>query len=295
MRETVRVFRCGRRSIKRTSDPDWPKPTTSPLVTVGSSVGSYGTQFSPRMEQDVQPKKATSDALSHMYDFLEWNSPIEKGEDEDLDEVAARNFRLASLSGHIKDEARAGVRQRLIQEKESEDNAAVEALTMFAMMDLDGDGVVTEEEFRAYLARFSYTEAASTRIFKIFTALDADENGEISVEKVRTLIGSLVDLAYFVEGSSIAPWTKVGHAEADRIFDDIDANGDGEISSTELHSYLKRIGYSEIASDNVLRSLDSNDDGKLSRSEVSDGFKKYLALREAVMTLVNPGHVWLSQ
>lgn len=253
-----------------------------------STLARGGTQFSPRMKPDVQPKKAAaSDALSHMYDFLE--SPIEKGEEQNFEEVAARNFRLASLK------ARAGVRQRLIQEKESEDNAAVEALTMFAMMDLDGDGVVTEEEFRAYLARFSYTEAASTRIFKIFTALDVDENGEISIEKVRALIGSLVDLAYFVEGSSIAPWTKVGHAEADRIFDDIDANGDGEISSTELHSYLKRIGYSEIASDNVLRSLDSNDDGKLSRSEVYDGFKKYLALREAVMTLVNPGHVWLSQ
>lgn len=168
-----------------------------------------------------------------------------------------------------------------------EDTAAVEAVTMFAMMDLDGNGVVSEAEFRTYLARFSYTESASTRIFK---ALDANGDGEICVDEVR-------ELASFADGNSnsaLGKNRKFGDAvlvearrsESDRMYDTIDDNGDGEISSAELRTYLMGNGYTEIASDAVLRSLDSNDDGKLCRSELSDGFEKYSKMRQAVMELV---------
>jgi len=167
-----------------------------------------------------------------------------------------------------------------------EDPAAV-GMTMFAMMDLDGNGVVSEAEFRRYLARFKYTEAASTRIFK---ALDADGDGEISV-------GEISELATFVdENSNTALGTgarfsdallvEARRSKADKIFDIVDENGDGEISSAELRAYLMADGYTEIASDAVLHSLDSNDDGKLSRSELCDGFEKYSKMRQAVMELV---------
>lgn len=205
-------------------------------------------------------------------------SPTLTKEDEEkgyLAAVAAGDFGPATRPTFLTEEA-----------TEKEDPAAV-AMTMFAMMDLDGNGVVSEAEFRRYLARFKYTEAASTRIFK---ALDADGDGEISV-------GEISELATFVdENSNTALGTgarfsdalliEARRSKADKIFDIVDENGDGEISSAELRAYLMADGYTEIASDAVLHSLDSNDDGKLSRTELSDGFEKYSKMRQAVMELV---------
>lgn len=164
---------------------------------------------------------------------------------------------------------------------------AEEAVTMFALMDLDGNGKVSEEEFRTYLSQFSYTPKAATRIFN---AMDANGDGEISLNETQ-------ELARFVDGNSRtaipggmrfgdAKFIKSVHAEADRMFDIVDENGDGEISSEELLTHLKSLGYSEIASEAVMRSLDSNTDGKLSRSELQTGFEKYSALRQAVVELV---------
>ena len=70
------------------------------------------------------------------------------------------------------------------------------------------------------------------------------------------------------------------------MFDAMDINSDGEISSVELGDYLLDHGYTAIASDAVLRSLDSNEDGALSRTELRTGFLKYSALRQAVVALV---------
>lgn len=194
--------------------------------------------------------------------------------------------RLATDGGLAKVEA----------EREAEDVATAEAVTMFAMMDLDGDGVVTEKEFATYLAAFSYTQSASSRIFK---ALDANGDGEISVSEVCEMVN-------FVHGASnaspsaldgsgvskaeVSELVRRRRDEADRMFDIIDQNGDGEISGTELKTYLVGVGYSKIAAESVLRSLDTNDDGIISRFELFDGFEKYSALRTKCLSASRDWH-----
>lgn len=161
-----------------------------------------------------------------------------------------------------------------IQEPQQED--AADALTMLAVMDLDGNGGVSPAEFGDYLAQYSYTEKASQ---KIFSALDANGDGEISLEE-------LTRLASFASAAPAPELVEQVNAEADAMFDAIDINQDGSISSAELGGHLMDIGYTAIASDAVLRSLDSNKDGVLSRIELRTGFLKYSALRQAVVALV---------
>ena len=62
---------------------------------------------------------------------------------------------------------------------------------------------------------------------------------------------------------------------ADAVFDMIDENGDGEISSLELRKHLRAKGYSEASCDGVFSALDLNGDGALSREELRLSFEKY--------------------
>ena len=110
-----------------------------------------------------------------------------------------------------------------------EQQDAADALTMFAVVDLDGNGAVSKEEFRDYLAQYSYTESAST---KIFTALDANGDGEISLDEFKELAILAMKPSARACGAD---------AEANVMFDTIDVNGDGEISAVELQCHLRSL------------------------------------------------------
>lgn len=60
--------------------------------------------------------------------------------------------------------------------------------------------------------------------------------------------------------------------EANRIFDAIDANGDGELSLTELRGHLSGGSMMPSSVDRLFESLDTNADGVLSRAEFQQGF-----------------------
>merc|ERR1719409_848363 len=63
-------------------------------------------------------------------------------------------------------------------------------------------------------------------------------------------------------------------AEADEVFDAIDANGDGAISLEELRSHLAGLGYSSAAVQAMFDGLDTNGDGSVSRDELRAGFQR---------------------
>ena len=63
-------------------------------------------------------------------------------------------------------------------------------------------------------------------------------------------------------------------AEADEVFDAIDANGDGAISLEELRSHLAGSGYSPAAVQAMFDGLDTNGDGSVSRDELRAGFQR---------------------
>ena len=63
-------------------------------------------------------------------------------------------------------------------------------------------------------------------------------------------------------------------AEADEVFDAIDANGDGAISLEELRSHIAGSGYSPAAVQAMFDGLDTNGDGSVSRDELRAGFQR---------------------
>lgn len=166
----------------------------------------------------------------------------------------------------VQGRARSPLQMQSIHE-ENEDIAAVEAAAFFTIIDLDGDGIVTMEEFQKYLAAFGYARSASTGIF---LTLDTDLDAKISIDEIRELVGS---------GDGRLATTLLRRIETTQMFRIIDENSDGEISAAELRSYLIGIGYTEARAEAVLRSIDSNSDGKISEEELFDGFEKFSALR----------------
>jgi hypothetical protein len=58
---------------------------------------------------------------------------------------------------------------------------AASARTAFSLLDLNGDGAVSESEFSRYMVEYKYTASATE---KIFAELDTDSNGELSIDEL---------------------------------------------------------------------------------------------------------------
>ena len=66
------------------------------------------------------------------------------------------------------------------------------------------------------------------------------------------------------------------HAEADALFDSIDANADGSISVEELYAYLCNVGFaSASAVGNIFDFFALDRSGQLTRDELRESFVKY--------------------
>ena len=76
------------------------------------------------------------------------------------------------------------------------------------------------------------------------------------------------------------------HAEADSMFDVVDLDADGEITTAELRTHVLSHDYSAEGADAVFRSLDEDGNGSLDREELRSGFLKYSMLRQAIIAVV---------
>ena len=172
------------------------------------------------------------------------------------------------------------IRMTSVSEPLCQDEAGIrlDAEMAFKLLDLDGDREISRDELGSYLTRYRYTESAIT---KIFTALDLDGNGVLTTTELQD---GLVD--YCKCEQCEAKFYDETLAEADAIFDQIDDNGDGEVSGAELRQHLASIGYAEPAVDAIFQSLDSDDDGVISQEELRVGFLSYAAVRQAIVAVV---------
>jgi len=161
---------------------------------------------------------------------------------------------------------------------QDEDAIKADAQVAFGLLDLDGNGEVSVDEFQTYMRQFRYTESA---IDKIYDALDMDDCGQINLADLQD------GLAEYCRCSKCEPkFVDEVHAEADLMFALVDANGDGAISMSELRAHLLSHGYTEPAVGAVWRSLDANSDGELSQAELRAGILKYSRLSQANVAVV---------
>jgi len=153
---------------------------------------------------------------------------------------------------------------------------------IFSLIDIDGNGAVTQEEISSHLSAAGYTEKVC---MQIFTKMDTNKDNEISKSEFRSgmvEIKALQTAPGF--GNYNAEFLDEIYEDADQVFQSADIDNDGEIEESELKSHLRRTlpQYTEEAVNNIFRLLDQDGDKKISREELRDAFVRCSALRQAI-------------
>jgi Ca2+-binding EF-hand superfamily protein len=132
-------------------------------------------------------------------------------------------------------------------------------LVQFFQADLDGDGVVTEDELRRWFKYGFYSkevrpapgktvdETIEDKVHENMVA-DADHDGRVTFAEALSYANSLPDIgalaaggfhqlmALVPEGKSVLTKEDLD-AVAEKLFHDVDSNGDGTVSADELKNY----------------------------------------------------------
>jgi len=169
----------------------------------------------------------------------------------------------------------------MVEASTADDTIHADADAIFAIIDIDGDGTISEAELVAHLTGAGYTEVA---VSKIFEKLDTNQDGVLSRDELR---------AGFVQYSPLRSAPGLGsynsqfiaeiHADADNLFNAVDIDGNEAISETELRIHLRSYsGYSDPAITAMFEMLDVDLSGEISKAELREAFVKYSALRQAI-------------
>jgi len=95
----------------------------------------------------------------------------------------------------------------------------------------------------------------------------------------RPFVGTCLNVATDNEDSNLDMETI--NRDADAIFNIIDADGNGFISSKELIDHLSDAGYTEVVTKKIFSKMDKNNDGEISKEEFQKGLILLAALRSA--------------
>jgi Ca2+-binding EF-hand superfamily protein len=152
---------------------------------------------------------------------------------------------------------------------------------IFRVIDEDGDASISLEEFMGHMGKSGYADDAMR---KIFAALDTNKDGAISQDEFRS---GLVKFSQLRSAPGLGEFNlqfvKEIHADSDFLFNSIDIDGNGTISKDELKKHLSRTSkYSDPAINKIFRMLDANKDGEISKAELREAFVRYSALRQAL-------------
>jgi Ca2+-binding EF-hand superfamily protein len=143
---------------------------------------------------------------------------------------------------------------------------------VFAAMDADGDGYLTEGDFRALTARWitlrgdgDHTQLTTVMMGWWATLRDAAGTGQVAIDDVLTVVDQLGQMPQAVTGT------------AEAMFEAVDENADGRISPAEYRQLIEAWNGRETDTSEVFTLLDLNQDGYLSRSEFTGHWTEFWA------------------
>jgi Ca2+-binding EF-hand superfamily protein len=150
---------------------------------------------------------------------------------------------------------------------------------VFGAMDADGDGYLTEDDFRALTARWLElrgTDAGTSDGHKLAAVMmgwwrtlvavsDRNHAGQVTLDEVLSVVEQLPGMPGAVTGT------------ADAMFEAVDENGDGAISADEYHRLIEAWSGTETPTDDVFALLDLDGDGRLSRDEFTGHWFEFWA------------------
>jgi len=183
------------------------------------------------------------------------------------------------------------------QNMELIDQLRHDANVIFSILDADGSGYISREEFSNHLRQAG---CSGNFVDKLFDKMDFDGDGAISPDEFRTLyltVPSLRTLPGMGQKEIVEEekdQTKDAEdyetimAAADQVFQSLDSDDSGSIDLVELKAFMSHRGtdgapaFQDKAMENIFDLLDMNRDRRISKLEFRGAFWRYSALRQAL-------------
>lgn len=144
---------------------------------------------------------------------------------------------------------------------------------MFSKIDGNGDGAIDEAELSEILQEASSGQAGGVEA--LFTALDTDGGSGVTQDEFTTAMESVLQQLHSQVGGGHMP--PPPPPDAEDMFAETDADGDGAISATELSGALEaRTAQTSRASpdaDELFAQLDGDGDGSITQEELRAGLE----------------------
>jgi len=135
---------------------------------------------------------------------------------------------------------------------------------LFNEIDVSGDGDISKREFNELLVKLGLRFSVR-KLNNIFNAIDADKQGTISLEEFKEVIFGVTDVQISLDNEESVKVIA-------KLFVESDDNGDGNISKTEFHKLLSKLGLSFSAKkmNMIFDMLDSDKNGSISLEEFQE-------------------------
>ena len=154
---------------------------------------------------------------------------------------------------------------------------------LFNIVDRNGDESISKEELGSHLLLARYTEESIEALFDI---IDVNSDGELSRVELREAYVRYPPLRNAPAMGSLSKSKQASvHEEADATFDELDLDGNGHLTLSELQAHFEGVEgptYSKSAVENIFRTLDTDGNGEVSRSEFRGSYVRYRAMRIAL-------------